>query len=62
MAAQNISLVSTVVETDEVTKSCENDKLTITRYNNKEKKNYNKNRVYFTTIKYHSIWATKLAL
>ena len=42
MAAQNISLVSTVVETNEVTKSCENDKLTITRYNNKEKKTITK--------------------
>ena len=42
MAAQNISLDSTVVETNEVTKSCENDKLTITRYNNKEKKTITK--------------------
>ena len=41
MAAQNISLDSTVVETNEVTKSCENDKLTITRYN-KEKKTITK--------------------
>ena len=60
MAAQNISLDSTVVETNEVTKSCENDKLTITRYN--KGKNYNKNRVYLTTIKYHSILETKLAI
>jgi hypothetical protein len=55
MAAQNISLDSTVVETNEVTKSCANDKLTITKYS---KENYT--QIFF--FLHNDIWATKLAI